>query len=258
MLLTPTSIGARVGPGCPEPILWSSLTEPVAAVTSLAFVVAAAAIPVSVIAAERSARVLPDPNAGPRRVLGYSLLVGAIGVGSLVQHGPAPAWADVAHDVPLVATVLFVGADAVADLLRSKRQWWWWAAPTLALVPIVLAAPLAGDLAQAVAAAGAVALTLVRGRKRLRLRGRIATAVALLAIGGTVGTLSRAGWPLCSPGSIWQGHAAWHVLAAAALLVLAPVIGRGEPAEPVNGDGLRPPVIAPAEVGGQNRRGGRS
>jgi peptide chain release factor 2 len=49
-----------------------------------------------------------------------------------------------------------------------------------------------------------------------------------------------------------------HVLAAAALLVLAPVIGRGGPAEPVDGDGLRPPVIAPAEVGGQNRRGGRN
>ena len=44
-----------------------------------------------------------------------------------------------------------------------------------------------------------------------------------------IGSFSRAGGPLCVPASLWQGHAAWHVLAAAALVVLAPTIGGPAP-----------------------------
>jgi hypothetical protein len=40
-------------------------------------------------------------------------------------------------------------------------------------------------------------------------------------VGAVVGTLSRTGWPLCNPDSIWQGHGFWHVASAAALAIWA-------------------------------------
>lgn len=210
---------APAGPGC-ETTSSGLLQEPVAALSSLAFVAAAAVIPVFARREEG------------RGAVGYAALVGSVGLGSFVQHGPDPAWSDVAHDTPLIAVLAFVAADAVADLTRRRRAPWWWLVPTTALIPLVLAAPRAGDAAQAGAAAVAVLLTLARARSHPEARRRIGVAVGLLAVGAAVGTLSRAGGPLCDPESVWQGHAAWHVLASAALLALAPVIGgRGGPAE---------------------------
>lgn len=216
-----SSSAAPVGPGC-ELVADGPLHEPVSAVTSLAFVVAAAAIPV--VAGRAAGRLGPGDD--PRRTLSYAVLVAAVGIGSAVQHGPDPSWSDLAHDAPLLATVAFVGADALADLTGRRRRWWWWALPTTAILPVVLNAPRAGDVTQAIVAATAIGLSLARARARPRLRTRTLLALALLAIGGAIGTLSRAGGPLCVPESVWQGHAVWHVLAAAALVVLAPVIGR--------------------------------
>ena len=228
------------GPGC-EPVTDGLLAEPVSAVSSLAFVVAA--LVVLALARDRT-----TGRPGPLLTV-YAVLVAAIGLGSLVQHGPDPAWSDVAHDLPLLATLVLVAADAAADLtpLRSRpgpTTWWtWWvAAPSAALLVVVVAAPRAGDLAQGGVALVAVALTLARVRATPaqahvhtdvadhphadpRLRRRAVTAVAVLALGAVIGSLSREGGPLCVPDSPWQGHAAWHVLASVALVVLAPVVG---------------------------------
>ena len=215
---------AGAGPGC-ETAGAGLLAEPVSAVSSLAFVVAG----VVILALGR--RQPGGASAGDGGVsLGlYAALVAGIGAGSAIQHGPDPAWSDVAHDLPLLATLLLVAADAVAALTGRRCAWWWWTAPTLALLPVVVLAPRAGDAAQAAVAAVAVALTLVRGR-RPEHRRRVGWSVGLLAVGATVGTLGRAGGPLCVPDSLWQGHAVWHVLAAAALVVLAPVLAPARPA----------------------------
>lgn len=189
-------------------------TEPVAAATSLAFVVGALII---VLAARRTRSV--------GRVIAFAVLVAGVGVGSLVEHGPDPGWSDVAHDLPLLATLAFLGADAAADLRGRARVWWWWALPTVGLLPLVVLAPRPGDLAQAVVAGAAVLLTVARARAFPELRRRTAVALALLVVGAAVGTMSRPGWPWCDPTSLWQGHGAWHVLAAAALVVLAPTVG---------------------------------
>ncbi len=213
------------GPGC-EVVSEGLLREPVSAVTSAAFLVAASVI---VLRAWRpgpddgAAGTTPTTGAVP---LAYAALVAGVGVGSFVQHGPDPAWSDPAHDLPLLATLAYVAADAVADLTGRPPRWWWWAAPVAALLPVVVLAPRAGDLAQVVVAGVAVALTVLRAVARPALRRRLAVALALLSVGGTVGTLSRAGWPWCELTSVWQGHGAWHVLAAAALVVLAPTLRR--------------------------------
>ncbi|MFH5821463.1 hypothetical protein [Georgenia sp. AZ-5] len=210
---------ATAGPGC-EAVTGSLIAEPVATASSLAFVAAAAAI----LAVHRRGPT-GDARAVEGDLRGYAALVAGIGLGSVVQHGPDPAWSDLAHDLPLLATLTFVAADCVADLTGRARRWWGWAAPTAALTPLIVAAPRAGDLAQAGVAAAAVALAASRARAVPRLRRRIGCSLALLVLGASIGTLSRAGGPLCFPESPWQGHAAWHVLAAAALVVLAPVIG---------------------------------
>jgi len=222
------------GPGC-EALGDGLLKEPVYAVTSLAFVVAAAVI--LILARRRRRRLgagavaaVEMPSAGA-----YALLVAGVGVGSVIQHGPDPGWSDVAHDLPLLATLAFVGADAAADLTVRRRAWWWWVAPTALLLPLVIAAPRPGDLVQVGVAVIAIGLTGVRAWARPQLRRAVGWSLALLAVGGIIGTLSRPGGPLCDPESIWQGHGAWHILAATGLAVLAPVIGRTTPVETTDG-----------------------
>lgn len=192
------------GPGC-EPYLDGFLQEPVAAVSSLAYVVAALLC-----------RGAPAP---------YAVLVAGIGVGSFVQHGPDPALADLIHDLPLAGTLALVAADAAARLSGRPHRAWWWAFPTVALVPLILTAPVAADLVQVGLAAVAVLLSLARARLHPTVRRRILLSLGLLAVGGVVGRLSVAGGPLCDPGSVLQGHAVWHLLSATALVVLAPALG---------------------------------
>jgi hypothetical protein len=89
--------------------------------------------------------------------------LGAVGVGSLLYHGPMPAGAEAVHDGAIVA--LLAAACAVAWRRRSFAR-----PPALAL--------------------------------------------AALAAGGAVNVLPRTDAALCRPGSLLQGHAAWHVLTA--------------------------------------------
>ncbi|MCM0638837.1 hypothetical protein [Cellulomonas wangsupingiae] len=205
------------GPGC-ESSAAGPLVEPVSAVTSLAFVVAA----VVVVALRRRAG-LPVPWA-------YVVLVAGVGVGSVVQHGPDPAWSDPAHDLPIVGVLCFLAADAAAALRRAPRRWWWWAVPTAVLMVPVVAWPRAGDLAQVGVAAVTAVLLLARAHREPAVRWRVAVALAVLGTGALVGALSRTGGPLCDASSVLQGHAVWHLAAAAALAVLAPLVTPDGPA----------------------------
>lgn len=69
-----------------------------------------------------------------------------------------------------------------------------------------------------VAALGATALgAMAADRREGRGPGRAAGAVAAGAV--AVHATSRTRGPLCRPDSLLQGHAAWHMLIAAALLL---------------------------------------
>jgi hypothetical protein len=195
------------------------LGQPANAVTSLAFVLAG----LLVLAGGRGAPGVRWP---------YVLLVIAVGVGSVVQHGPHPPWQAYAHDLPLASLLGFVAADAAQDL--SGRRWvWWWPVVPVAMEPVVAAGPVYSSLTQGLLAAVAIGLNLARARARPRLRRRLLCALSILAAGALIGALSER-TALCQPDSLWQGHAAWHVLAATALWWLAPAIGARQ--------------VAPAEV----------
>jgi hypothetical protein len=198
------------------------LGQPANALTSLAFVLAGALI----LAGRRG-------SAGWRWP--YALLVLAVGVGSVVQHGPHPPWQAYAHDLPLAGLLAFVAADAAADL--TSRAWLrhWWLVVPAAMVPVVTAGPVASSVTQGVLAAVAIGLNLARARVRPPIAGTLYRAFAVLATGALVGALAER-TPLCQPDSLWQGHAAWHLLAAVALWLLAPAVGsRGGPVVLVGG-----------------------
>lgn len=201
--------------------LWG---QPVNSVTSLAFIVVGAVI----LAANRPYGAI-RVNAAERRRrqrLVYGALAVATGAGSFIFHGPAPSWAEPAHDLPLVAILAFVAADAVSDLTGRRLSAAWWVLPSLL---IVAAAELAGtgrSAIQGVAGVIAVAASLLRYRARPHARRTIAMSLAILGTGALIGTLSRSGVILCDPGSVLQGHGVWHVLAAAAIWRLTPVVGR--------------------------------
>lgn len=61
------------------------------------------------------------------------------------------------------------------------------------------------------------------GRSRLSPRARVAyrSALAAAAAGAACWWLGRTTSPWCDPDSLLQGHAAWHLLAAAALAAWA-------------------------------------
>jgi hypothetical protein len=126
-----------------------SLGQPMNSLSSLAYVVAGAVV----------AR-----NRGP--VAPAAALV-AVGLGSLLYHGPMPPLAEFAHDASLVALLV----------------------------------------------------ALVHTAWRYRIGRPPALAVVAAAAGVTINLLTRTGAPLCRPGSLLQGHAAWHVLTAFACAV---------------------------------------
>ncbi len=161
----------------------------------------------------------------------FAIAVVANAAGSFARHGPDPAWAEWAHDVAIMAVLLFVAIHALG---RSQG----WSprieigayATCLAAVGLGLATihgasdPFAGTLA-----AGAVVgeIATVSGERRNPPRalrsGAVARGVGLAAIafGGIAFLLGRSGSPLCRPESLFQWHAVWHVLVAVALVAYA-------------------------------------
>ncbi|WP_124393820.1 hypothetical protein [Rhodococcus wratislaviensis] len=174
-----------------------------AAVTSLAFVVSGLAV----LAGRR--RDAPSVT--------YGLLVVAVGLGSLVQHGPDPSWQGYAHDIPIATLLAYIAVDAASDRFGRWLSPGWWLAVPFLMIPTVAAGPTASTIVQALLAAAAVGLCLERARARPELRRTTVVAAVLIASGALLGAVDD---------NLLLGHALWHVLAAAGLWRLAPTIGR--------------------------------
>ena len=196
------------------------LHQPVNALSSLAFAVAGVWVAVR-------------PGAGRADRAGGAVYAGALvanGVGSFLYHGPGWPGSAFVHDAAIPAAVLFIAAEDVA-LLRgwtSRRRLGAYAlglgtaCSALAVLPTAAVAVTALD--GTLAAAAEVTVAMAVGRRR-DLRGRPRPVLAPVAIAFGVAGLAaaavlagRTGSPLCRPDSLLQGHALWHVLAAAALL----------------------------------------
>ena len=109
--------GDGIGASDCELVRDATLAQPVNALTSLAYVVAGA-----VVIASARRRHRPFVAA---MVFGSCVI--AIGIGSVLFHGPQPAGSRLLHDLPIVVTVLFVlvhDLDVVCRLdPRRVRRW---------------------------------------------------------------------------------------------------------------------------------------
>lgn len=170
-----------------ERILGGFWGQPVNSITSLAFVVAA------VVVARRTDRYL------------VAFALAGVGFGSLVFHGPMPAWGDWAHDVTLDWLVVVV---ALTSLDRTRFAW-----PALGLLAVAIAFVPAGSDPLAIAGtAFAIGAVLTRPRRR-----RSVPPLVLLGAAAIFGRLWATNGPLCNPDSLLQGHGLWHIAAAGAV-----------------------------------------
>lgn len=189
------------------------LAQPVNALSSLAYVV------VGVLVVVR-ARQLDSPAA--RRVSAVlAVLLVAVGVGSVIFHGPQPTGARVLHDLPILLTVILMVAHDAA-LLAGRTAWPWvefGAASVAAAVVTVLAPDVANVLTGVLLVVLVTAEVMIR-RRRLRdvdpaRQRRIdASIVGVALVAGTAWVTGRTGAPLCDPESELQLHGLWHVLSS--------------------------------------------
>jgi predicted membrane channel-forming protein YqfA (hemolysin III family) len=200
------------------------LRQPVNAITSLSLLVAG----IWILA--HAANQTPGDR-WEQAAFGVAMV--AVGVGSFLLHGPAPAWAGWSHDLSNLTAVLLVAVLNLGLMMRSS-------VPARLVVTAVgvgvlgiwLAAnptwttPIAFVLAPA--AVGAE-LATIRSRLRPRPtsdpRRTIAWLVAIVSISlaGAAFLLGREGSPLCNPESVVQFHGVWHVLVAVAAAAFATV-----------------------------------
>ncbi|HMJ75096.1 MAG TPA: hypothetical protein VK507_03940 [Iamia sp.] len=178
------------------------VAQPVNTLSSLAFV--AAGVPLV-----RGRRPVT-------RALGWAAV--ATGLGSVAYHGPGTAAGRYVHDASLIA---LLGLMALDDGGRTAGR----TPPpvSLAVVPVLAAVgalPPLTDVAQPVAGALAVTAGVARAARR-GVEDGPAPLVGSVVLGAGVllHALGRTGGPLCAPDSPLQPHAAWHLAAAAAVLL---------------------------------------
>ena len=155
------------------------------------------------------------------------LLVGlalvSTGIGSALYHGPGGLVSQVLHDVTIAA----VPMAAVIGMLGERHRLnvaRWLAAALAATTVLQVVGPshlVAGGLAVLVL----IRLGVDRDRRGLTHRAHLVLGGVLLVAARTAFALSRTGGPLCRPDSVLQGHALWHLLAAAGIVALASGLG---------------------------------
>lgn len=136
-------------------------------------------------------------------------LVAMIGIGSIAFHGPMPFWGEFVHDLAIVWALVWV--------ILVELRLWRWSLLALPLSGLLALTPAVADPGQALLAATTLFIQLRANDHRTQRR----IGIGLLAVGALIGTLSRTGWPLCDPDSLWQGHGFWHICSAAALTLWA-------------------------------------
>jgi hypothetical protein len=200
----------RLGASDCEQIRSGFLAQPANAVSSLSYVAAGGWVARLGLRRNRPAAVA------------FGSLLAAVGIGSVLYHGPCPPGAQQAHDGSLAAAlgvVVLHNTAAVTGregLVRGGFQLASAVSSAVAVLPDArFTNPVVGVLGSAALATEVVALRAGRPSRPDAL------AAGALALGGLVHGLSRTDGPLCRPTSLVQGHAIWHLLSASALAAWA-------------------------------------
>ena len=136
----------------------------------------------------------------------------ATGVGSLLFHGDPGTVTQWSHDASLLFLIAVLAT--VAGPSSTPHT----AAFAAAVCAAFLVAAVAPSATTVLTGTG-ITIALVRDVPHLgsRHRGSLLAAAGLLAAGALLTWLGRTGGPWCSPSSLLQPHAGWHVLAASGL-----------------------------------------
>ena len=211
-----------LGGGDCERLTHGLLAQPANTVSSVAFLRAGLWI---VLRARRAA--------GHRVELAiFGVAVASNAVGGVMLHGFHGPWARWVHDLSLLSVLLFIAVFDAARFLSRPTVWMTevYLACLAGLGLLLAFAPGTTDALSAVlgVAAGAGELeAYLRDLPVIRASGLTARRLArmgvlvALALGATAFLLGRTGAPLCRPGSEFQWHAVWHVLAAVAMCLYA-------------------------------------
>lgn len=188
------------------------LVQPINALSSFSYVV----VGLVVVAA-----MMFRPVDRVRAVL-YAACVAAIGIGSVMFHGPQPVGSQLAHDLPILLTAWFIVVQDLALVTtRVRRDLLWFfvgaaIATAAAAIEIGTVPPLTGA-----AVAAILVLEVVIARRGGRPRGGIggrriaAIVIGIAAIAAATWILGRTDSPLCDPDDVIQLHGVWHLLSAA-------------------------------------------
>lgn len=153
----------------------------------------------------------------------YAAIVALLGPGSMALHASVRAWGGVLDIVSMNLYIGFLFSYAAMRWLRAGRG---------AFVAIWVAVNLILLINKLTLGGGSAAFGIMAGlalllELRLRQEGRLHADGRWLVAGGGIFALafaiwlpSRTGGPLCFPDSLLQGHAAWHLLCAAATVTL--------------------------------------
>ncbi len=174
--------------------------------------------------------VVRGRHARKRRVelMVFGSAVASNAVGGLLFHGlqtPASRWI---HALGILSVLLFIVTFEGARYLERPASWMVkvYAASLTGLGVLFALAPGGTYWFFAILGVGVGTLEILEHRHALpviRAEGLTARrlarlgAVVALALGATAFFVGRSGGPLCSPGSVVQWHAVWHVFAAAAM-----------------------------------------
>lgn len=216
-----TNFVGRVGADC-ERLVGGALAEPINAISSVAFLLAGLWI------VNRARR----PLGRRTELVAFGLSVSSNALGGIVFHGLRSPGARWIHDVAIASVLLFVAVFVLARVRTHSARWTVLAfAASLALLGFLLAVvpdstyPLFAVLG--VAVGGWELREYRRGYTQVRIEGLTARLAARFGIAGVAGLaataffVGRTGAPLCNPGSTFQWHAVWHVLAALAMTLYA-------------------------------------
>lgn len=187
------------------------LAQPVNALSSLAYVVVGLVVGVLAVRARRAA--VPS--------VVYGACVAAIGLGSVLFHGPQTSGSQVLHDLPILVTALFVVVADVALLRPGLRHpLAVFVAASIVATALSVADARLGAAATGAAVAAIVVLEAMVYRRRVRdvpPRTQLMAyglIVAVAAVAGTTWLLGRTGSPVCDPDAVFQFHGLWHVISA--------------------------------------------
>lgn len=205
------AVAGTIGESDCEELHKGDLAQPVNALSSLAYV--GVGLTIAVLALRTRYAVT--------RSLVYAACLTAVGLGSVMFHGPQPDGSRVMHDLPILLTVVFiVNHDLHLVLRRPRYELMTFVAAGLAATVLTLVSLDAGIATTGVGVAAVAVLEFVVYRRHLRpietrrQRRAYAAIIAIAAISAASWLLGRTGSPTCDPDGAFQFHGLWHAVSS--------------------------------------------